>query len=94
MFASRAASRFVVVALALGACVIAGCGGDDDKLTMYSGRVPALIDPAIAIYEKSGKDVKVRTGDSPPGQDPKAYKPVSDTVSFTYSPAGMSFTAG
>jgi len=32
---------------------------------MYSGRVPALIDPAIAIYEKTGKDVKVRTGDSP-----------------------------
>jgi iron(III) transport system substrate-binding protein len=66
MFASRAARRFVVAALAVGACVIvAGCGGGDDKLTMYSGRVPALIDPAIAIYEKSGKDVKVRTGDSP-----------------------------
>ena len=65
MFASRAARRFVVAALAVSAALVAGCGGGDDKLTMYSGRVPALIDPAIAIYEKQGKDVKVRTGDSP-----------------------------
>jgi len=67
MPSSRARSTAVAIlaALLLGG-VLAACGGGDDRLTMYSGRVPALIDPAIDIYEKgSGKKVKVRTGDSP-----------------------------
>jgi iron(III) transport system substrate-binding protein len=63
---SRVARCAVVAVLATLLAILAGCGGSDEKLTMYSGRIPQLIDPAIAIYEKeSGEDIKVRTGDSP-----------------------------
>ena len=63
---SPAARCAVAAVLATLLAILAGCGGSDDKLTMYSGRIPQLIDPAIAIYEKeSGQDIKVRTGDSP-----------------------------
>ncbi len=66
MPASLAARCVSVAVLAALPAILAGCGGGGDKLTMYSGRVPALIDPAIAIYEQaSGEQLKVRTGDSP-----------------------------
>ncbi len=52
--------------LGLAACGESGGGGADGKLTIYSGRIQALIGPAIDIYEKgSGRDVDVRYGDSP-----------------------------
>jgi len=53
-----------LAALALG---LTACGSsEDDGLTMYSGRIAPILDPAIKIYEKhSGTDVKTRFGDSP-----------------------------
>jgi len=67
MSSRRARTTALAILAALLGGGLASCGGSgDDELTMYSGRVPALIDPAIDIYEKaSGKKVKVRTGDSP-----------------------------
>jgi len=59
-------TAIAILAALLGGAGLASCGGGSDELTMYSGRVPALIDPAIEIYEKdSGEKLKVRTGDSP-----------------------------
>jgi len=66
MIVRRAAA--LTVALAALAVLLAACGssGDDDGLTMYSGRIATILDPAIEIYEKSsGTDVKTRFGDSP-----------------------------
>lgn len=61
--ALRALTAAVLAALAVG---VAACGGGDDKLTIYSGRIQALIGPAIDLYEKkAGGDVDVRYGDSP-----------------------------
>ena len=55
------------------AAVAVGCGAGDDSesgdasLTLYSGREPELIDPAIEDFEEqSGVDVEVRSGDSAP----------------------------
>ena len=55
------------VALATLAVVFTACGSSGgDELTMYSGRIAPILDPAIKIYEKhSGTDVKTRFGDSP-----------------------------
>ncbi len=51
--------------LAILVTAIAACGGSDE-LTIYSGRIEALIGPAIKLYEKdSGETVKTRYGDSP-----------------------------
>jgi iron(III) transport system substrate-binding protein len=57
----------VIAALASLALLLTACGSsEDDALTMYSGRIAPIIDPAIEIYEKSsGTDVKTRFGDSP-----------------------------
>ncbi len=51
--------------LAIVATAVAACGGSDE-LTIYSGRIEALIGPAIELYENdSGEKVKTRYGDSP-----------------------------
>ena len=51
--------------LAILVTAVAACGGSDE-LTIYSGRIEALIGPAIKLYEKdSGETVKTRYGDSP-----------------------------
>lgn len=48
---------------ALGAC---GSSGDDNTLTMYSGRIAPILSPAVKLYEDaSGFKVKTRYGDSP-----------------------------
>ena len=63
--ALRATAFAILAAIALG---LAACGssGDNGKLTIYSGRIQALIGPAIDIYEgEAGGDVDVRYGDSP-----------------------------
>jgi len=65
MAAFRGAHIVAVSLLAALATSIAACGGSDE-LTIYSGRIEALIGPAIKIYEKdSGEKVKTRYGDSP-----------------------------
>ena len=68
MTASRAARPVLLALLAAPTASAAACGGGgDDGLTVYSGRIQALIGPAVDIYEKShgNKDVKMRYGDSP-----------------------------
>jgi len=65
---SSTATRTVALAAlaAVLAVSVAACGGGDGKLTIYSGRIQALIGPAIDIYEQqAGGDVDVRYGDSP-----------------------------
>ena len=72
MTANRAARTTALTVLAALAAGLAACGagtGDGaggDGLTVYSGRIQALIGPAVDIYEKkAGGDVKMRYGDSP-----------------------------
>lgn len=57
----------VTAALAALAIVLTACGSSgSDELTVYSGRIAPILNPAIKIYEKSsGTDVKTRFGDSP-----------------------------
>src|SRR5919106_2369982 len=65
----------LAVSLALIPAAVAACGtseepgsGDDPEtpgITVYSGRIPPLIGPAIDMYEeKVDRDVEVRFGDS------------------------------
>ena len=71
MTASRAARTAVLAVVAVLAAGLAACGAstssdDEGGLTVYSGRIQALIGPAVDIYEKkAGGDVKMRYGDSP-----------------------------
>jgi iron(III) transport system substrate-binding protein len=65
MAAIRPVRLVVAALLASIAAALAACGASDE-LTIYSGRIEALIGPAIKIYEKSsGEQVKTRYGDSP-----------------------------
>ena len=53
----------LILSAALAAC---GSSGEDDALTLYSGRIAPILGPAIKQYEDAtGKDVKARYGDSP-----------------------------
>jgi iron(III) transport system substrate-binding protein len=55
--------RFLLVALCAG--VVAGCGGDRDALTIYSGRSENLIGPLLERFaEEAGVQIDVRYGDS------------------------------
>ena len=57
----RAAGLVVLVA----AAAIAGCGGSDDTLTVYSGREEELVAPLFELFtDETGIDVEVRYGDS------------------------------
>ncbi len=59
----RTASLILALALLTGAT--AACGGDDDTLTIYSGRSEELVAPLIERFEQeTGIDVLVRYGDS------------------------------
>jgi iron(III) transport system substrate-binding protein len=57
----RTAGLVVLVATA----AIAGCGGSDDTLTVYSGREEELVAPIFELFtDETGIDVEVRYGDS------------------------------
>jgi iron(III) transport system substrate-binding protein len=58
--------RIAAIALALLVLVpVAGCGGEDADLTIYSGRNETLIGDLVKDFEKqSGLNVEVRYGDS------------------------------
>jgi iron(III) transport system substrate-binding protein len=61
--------RHVVVGglacLTLGATALAGCGSDEDRLVVYSGRTSNLIGPLLEDFaEESGVSIDVRYDDS------------------------------
>lgn len=76
----RSALHATVALLVLGAAIaLAACGGSSDEgsggppepeaegITLYSGRIAALLGPAVDLYEADvDQDVEVRFGDSAP----------------------------
>ncbi len=65
----RARGSLYLIAVSLGALLIAACGGSGDdsdgQITLYSGRSETLIGPLIGQFEEdTGIDVRVRYGGS------------------------------
>lgn len=55
----------LLVTLALGAALLAGCSGDRDVLTVYSGRTSDLVGPLLERFaEEHDVGIDVRYGDS------------------------------
>ena len=54
-----------LAALTLGATALAGCGSDDNRLVVYSGRTPNLIGPLLQDFaDETGTDIDYRYDDS------------------------------
>lgn len=66
MILRRAAAALVAAAiLGVPAIVVAGCGGSDADLVVYSGRSEPLIDPFLQEFaEQEGLDIQVRYGET------------------------------
>lgn len=85
-----------IAALSLGAT---GCGGDDDSITLYSGRNESLIQPIIDRFEEeTGIAVKVKFGDTAElalliDEEAKAGRAEAD-VFISQSPGAMGFIDG
>ncbi len=57
--------RPALLASLVAALTLAGCGGSDADLTIYSGRNEELVGPLLERFEReSGLDVEIRYGDS------------------------------
>lgn len=69
MIVGRNLGAFAVIGallFALPACGSSSSSEDDNAVTLYSGRIAPIINPAIKQYEDaSGVDVRTRFGDSP-----------------------------
>ena len=66
MTGRRRIAAFAAFAAALIALAACGSSGDENTLTMYSGRIAPILSPAVEQYETaSGFKVKTRYGDSP-----------------------------
>ncbi|HEV2785999.1 MAG TPA: iron ABC transporter substrate-binding protein [Solirubrobacteraceae bacterium] len=62
----RCLAACAVLAALLGGLTACGSSGDEDTLTLYSGRIAPILSPAVKQYEHaSGFEVKTRYGDSP-----------------------------
>lgn len=62
----RLPRRFLaVLAVLCAAALVPGCGGDEDRLTIYSGRTSDLVGPLLERFsEETGIKIDVRYGDS------------------------------
>ena len=60
---ARRSPLIALIAGALLAVAAAACGGDEDRLTVYSGRSPELIGPLLERFaDEAGIDIGVRYG--------------------------------
>lgn len=66
MLTRRRLAPFAALAVLFAGLAACGSSGDEDTLTLYSGRIAPILSPAVKQYEDaSGFEVKTRYGDSP-----------------------------
>lgn len=66
MLTRRRLAPFAALAVLFAGLAACGSSGDEDTLTLYSGRIAPILSPAVKQYEDaSGFTVKTRYGDSP-----------------------------